>query len=516
VSPGGNDGTECTYDEPCRPIRRALEKAEPGDVLIISGGTYTGTVEVTKTVTLEGGYFHICLPDCTWFRLSCDPSFTILDGLHAGRVMSVSSGVAITINCLTIANGDAAGLGGEIFAGSDAGGGVYAYRPAQLFISNAVITNNTATASGAGGGLYVYGGSLTLSNTQVVSNFAQLGGGLYLYDADSLEIRGSEFSQNKAWGAWGGGAFIGRTGNGEIAASSFLTNSAGYGGGVFFSLYSDLTVTGNTFRGNSVGASGGGIYMNHSSPRIVSNTIVSNTASQGGGIAVLGEHPRISGNVISDNKAGQGGGLYLELSEDAVIEGNLISHNDATGSCGGGVYLKDSSGHLHNNFLVSNDAFSSGAAVCADGGETRMIHNTLVWNGSSGWTSGDGAYLFNGATAALTNTILVGHHSAIYASGGTTATLQATLWGSGTWANDADWEGAGTILTRTVNLWADPSFLDPAVGDFHLAAGSAAIGQGVDTGVVTDFDGEPRIGAPDLGADEYVAYTYLPLAVRKH
>jgi hypothetical protein len=30
----------------------------------------------------------------------------------------------------------------------------------------------------------------------------------------------------------------------------------------------------------------------------------------------------------------------------------------------------------------------------------------------------------------------------------------------------------GTIVTGSVNLWADPAFLDPAAGDYHLAAGS--------------------------------------------
>ncbi len=49
--------------------------------------------------------------------------------------------------------------------------------------------------------------------------------------------------------------------------------------------------------------------------------------------------------------------------------------------------------------------------------------------------------------------------------------------------------------------------------DDHLEPSSPAIGRGVEAGVATDFDGESRLGAPDLGADEYVAYLNLPLVL---
>ncbi len=529
VFPGGNDAGECTYDAPCRTVQYALAQANPGDTLIIAGGTYTGTVEVTKTIAFEGSYIHLCLPNCVWFRLSCDPSSTVLDGLGAGRAVSIHSGVAITINCLTIANGNAAGLGGGD-SDKDAGGGVYAYYPRVVVLSNVVISNNIATNFGYGGGIYVVGGPLVMSHTEVVSNQAYYGGGgLYLDLSASgrAVIEGSTFAHNtvSGGGSIGGGACI-KGGSfaevdvGEIVASSFLTNSADHGGGLYLApgAGGTFTVTDTLFQGNHANWSGGGLWVVRGHPRIISNTITSNTADRdGGGMKVDNSTGAIiSSNVIEENQARRGGGIYLPQNTDAVIEGNWIAHNDATVACGGGVSLFHSSSYLRNNFLASNSALSSGAAVCADGGETQMAHNTLVWNGSGGWTSGDGVYLFDGATVALTNTIIVGHHSAIYASIGTTATLQATLWGTDTWANDSDWGGAGTILTGTINLWADPGFLDPAQGDFHLDQGSAAIGRGVDAGVTADFDGDHRVGAPDLGADEYVTYTYLPLTVRNY
>ena len=46
----------------------------------------------------------------------------------------------------------------------------------------------------------------------------------------------------------------------------------------------------------------------------------------------------------------------------------------------------------------------------------------------------------------------------------------------------------------------DPAF---ASDGCHLTTGSAATEEGVDTGATTDTGGEPRLGNPDLGADEY-------------
>lgn len=54
------------------------------------------------------------------------------------------------------------------------------------------------------------------------------------------------------------------------------------------------------------------------------------------------------------------------------------------------------------------------------------------------------------------------------------------------------------------NIDADPKFVDIENGDLHLQRGSPCVDSGTDTGVLTDFDGNPRpIGRYDMGSFEY-------------
>jgi hypothetical protein len=109
----------------------------------------------------------------------------------------------------------------------------------------------------------------------------------------------------------------------------------------------------------------------------------------------------------------------------------------------------------------------------------------------------------------------------ISVAAGNTATLEATLWGAGVWANGLDWGGAGAVSPGAIGLWAPPGFVDPAAGDYHITLGSAALNGGIDAGVVDDMDGDLRpdwcffdIGADELLTGNPCARLYLPLVVR--
>jgi len=83
-------------------------------------------------------------------------------------------------------------------------------------------------------------------------------------------------------------------------------------------------------------------------------------------------------------------------------------------------------------------------------------------------------------------------------------------WSGGTMSNVQVFNNLSTGLlslgtpggvTFTNNLVGDPRFVDAVGGDFHLAAGSPALGAGASLAQVTDnFDGTARTSPPTIGA----------------
>jgi hypothetical protein len=161
---------------------------------------------------------------------------------------------------------------------------------------------------------------------------------------------------------------------------------------------------------------------------------------------------------------------------------------------------------LASNVVADNQVTTNGSGLYVESSSPRLWHTTIARN-----TGGDGSGLYvtddmvNYSSVSLTNTILVSQAVGIVATAGNTATLEATLWGDGGWANIADIGGAGTVLTGTSNFRSDPLFAAPSAGDYHLKEGSEAIDNGVDTDTGPDVDLDLRpIGVGfDIGADEF-------------
>ncbi|MCB0163799.1 MAG: right-handed parallel beta-helix repeat-containing protein [Anaerolineae bacterium] len=257
---GDNNCTETNF--PCRSIQWALSQAAPDDLIKIEQGIYnvSGTDIVTavynsltvtqiafidKAVTLQGGY-----TDTNWDE---DPpnhisQTTTLDPGSAGRAIfvTVNPTGTVTIDRLTIANGDAAGLGGgpgDADAGgalyndgadltltalrlqdSDAayGGGLYS-SDGDLLLQNNFIHGNQATNDG--GAVYVADGSATVENDTLYNNSAQNGGAVYI-DQGALLVNSSIVATNTTAGG-GSGALD----NNAASATSDYNLYAGNSGG---------------------------------------------------------------------------------------------------------------------------------------------------------------------------------------------------------------------------------------------------------------------------------------------
>ena len=447
---------------------------------------------------------------------------------------------------------------------ADNGGGLYVLTSTAT-ISGCRVYGNAADTGG--GILLDESNGTTLAGNNVYSNTAIYnGGGVYLWYSDGGTLAGNHVHSNTS-GQMGGGVAIGYSPGAMLEENDVFSNEADTGGGVNVFYSDNTTLTGNSLYDNEAGEDGGGVYfLSSANATLADSDIYNNRATSGAGASLAGSDGAVlTGNRVHDNLGGEGssgialyscadatlsgneiylnwhgerggvwiqqstnvtltrnaiysntsyddgGGLYLEDSGNVLLSANTFHHNAA--HYGGGMYLRDNPNPLVlvNNIVADNQA-PSGSGIYVKGCAPDLLHTTLARNIGG---DGIGVYVTSGGVA-MTNTILVSHTTGVYVSSDSTATLEATLWGSGPWANITDWEGDGTILTGTVNLWGDPAFVDPDNGDYHIGSGSAAIDAGVDAGVTTDIDHDPRpIGSvPDIGADEYARHVYLPLVLR--
>ena len=477
VIPGG-DG-DCSQAAPCD-LQTALSGATDGSTVYLAEGTYTGSggavVTVTQSITLYGGWDG---SSTTPPVRDSDLHVTTIDGETARRGAYIVGPVTVTLEGLTIARGRAVsttarGWDGAGLYGSDA---ALTLRD-TAFYSNVVDVHEVDDSDAYGGGAAIQGGSLLVEASVFRWNSAQAksssyGGGLSIENARAT-VKACLFQENDTW----------------------------HGSGLHFSgehtTRTPLILSDSIFVDNGRGRSGG-----------------RGPGGYAGALKVQYAQARIEGNVFRRSRASNDYGAVQIRSSDLYFARNLITGTQ----CGrtSGLYLSSVSPFTAtNNIIAANlSAYTSAQypAVRVRGGSGRFIHNTVAQNDSA-----YGVRLESGATVTLTNTVLVSHTVGITVATGSTAALEGTLWGSGAWANDVDWEGDGDISTGTVDVWGNPVFVNPEGSDYHIGRGSAARDAGVNAGVIEDIDGDerPEGAGYDIGADEYTPRwdVFLPLVAR--
>jgi uncharacterized repeat protein (TIGR01451 family) len=492
---------------------------------------------------------------------------TIRDNHVVGNTALIGGGMYFQNSDGTSLIGDL--ISGNSTPQSGSGGGLYLYNSACVTLTDNMISDNEAGpwnngfGTGGGGVLDTCPGT-TLNDNIISDNRASWAGGLEFRDSPTATLIANTISDNVANHAGSGrkhygGAHFDHSDDATLISNTISGNHAASDcGGVCFDSSHNAVLTGNVIISNTRGpwwdgCGAGACLRKCKNVQLADNVIVSNTGTDmdrpgtilGGGLYIGNSSVTLVANTISSNGATRGGGLYVASNSSVTLTSNAITGNAVYSSCGawcydpvgcgGGLHLNDSIATLNNTFIADNQAETVGAglylersaitltnSIVADnqitltgqitgtgsglyivGSSARLLHPTIARN-----SGGDGSGLHitgTASTVAMTNTILVSHTVGITVAAGNTATLEATLWGTDTWANLADWGGAGTVITGTINLWDDPDFVDLDRGDYHIGPNSAAIDAGEPAGVTLDIDGEPRSAgtAPDLGADEY-------------
>jgi CSLREA domain-containing protein len=257
---------------------------------------------------------------------------------------------------------------------------------------------------------------------------------------------------------------------------------------------------------NHTEGSGGGITNHDGTLTLVDCTVADNSSSgAGGGIKnghESGGTATLTNTIVSGNSNGyQGGGIHTGCDAELTLNACTIVGN-ASGR-GGGLSIYGNA-TLNNSFVTDNEIGmgGSGCGLYVSDANPQLHHNTIARNYGGG---GQGLYVEDGGAPQLYNTILASHTVGIHVTDGSTITLEATLWGTGAWANTTNWDGLGSMSTGTVNIYSNPAFVNPTARNYHLSGASAAIGAGIDVGIATDMDGEARDVNPDIGADEVVS-----------
>jgi uncharacterized repeat protein (TIGR01451 family) len=499
------------------PVQDAVDAARPGAVVKVAGtcagatarsapdgypfaASVSQTVLITKDLTLRGGY---ALDD--WAKPDPAAHPATLDALGQGRALLIAgAGISVAVEGLRLTGGAASGPGG---------GGAFILGARMTLRDNTFIGN--AAGSGHGGGLYAQpGGQAGLSGNAFISNTAVLGGGgAMIVQGANARVNNNTFADNTIGQGNGEGLALYLSPQAGLNDNSFdsnrLTASAGAGGGLYIGRSDAVTVTRNTFAGNT--GPGGGLAVAESDGVMVSRNVFSrNAGSSGGGMCLYAsDHAAVSDNVFSRNSASaNGGGLFIGplanylpgQPANVILRNNILVSNTA-GINGGGLSLLNSS-HitLVNTIIAANTAAAAGSGGSIQNSSVWLAHTTLANNGGG---DASGLQLDGGSHVTLTNTILADHAVGIRITAGATVTVNAVLWHNTPSPVSAD---AGASWTVQNPHTGAPAFADPAGGNFHIGAGSAAIGRGIQAGVPTDIDGDQRKDPPDLGADEFARH----------
>jgi hypothetical protein len=345
-------------------LRDTIAAAAAGDTVDFDPGLAGATIQLTTDMlTID--------KDLTIIGLGAD-QLTVSAAVNTGLSIFNIHGADVSISGLTIANSKHGGIfndgtlalsdcivcnnfsptGGGIYNvgnmtidncvirsdSADLGGGIE-HEGFIMWITNSVVTNNTANIAGGIGN--TFGGvALIIDNSAIVGNVASAADGGGIYNQGTAKISDTSIADNLAANLGGG---ILNSDALDIYGCTISGNTANRGGGVFN--YGTATFTNSTIANNqAVNGPGGGIT--HLAPdgyMYLSNTTVAGNSSVkgGGGLSVEGGLPQLHNTLIALNSAPVGPDIVGPIDSQGF---NLVGD----GSYASGFVASDLVGTAHN------------------------------------------------------------------------------------------------------------------------------------------------------------------------
>ncbi len=306
-------------------INNGLSLTSPVLNIIITSSPHTESgINVNRDVVLSG-------PAGTVLQAAGAP------GSAPGRIMTVENGANVTLNSLTLQNGNVGGSNGGAILNNG-----------NLTIQDVSFLNNRASGSG---------GAIALTATGSLNDTA---GGIY-----DTNISGN----------CGGAIYVPLGGNASVNQTNFSRNEAVNGGAICAE--GAIAVIGGTISGNVASSNGGAAYINTATePSIDAATVSSNRATNGGAVFINdGGKFRTAGATYSTNQTSGGAGGAILARGDLTTWNVTISSNQ---SDNGGAGIDHQAGivNLYNSTIAFNTSLAGGPSGLSSA--TATLFNTIL------------------------------------------------------------------------------------------------------------------------------------------
>jgi len=460
--------------------------AGPGDTVAFAcSGSFnlTSTLAINQDLTIDGAGHSVTI-----------------SGGGTVQLLSVSSDITLSLNDLTLSDGNSSGNGGAI---DNAG---------LMNLSLDTFVNNTAGVSGGAinnTGFLAVGGSTFTNNTATT-----YGGAIYNADSGAVITIASTFNNNTAGGI--GGA-IENDGDLLLADSTLANNQALIkGGGVDNNTMNTAVLLNDTLSGNSTSVPGGGGGLYNNAPLTLINSIVAGSSP---GSADCGGAPVTDngGNLDSDGSCGLGPGHTYASPGLAPLADNggptqtmaLLPGSPAIGLglpdiCQGfPISGLDQRGEPRPTATCDSGAYQTMAASSPPVRSAPVLIPLLAWAAPAAITYGttldstqlDAVATINGAPVAGTIAYSPSAGTILHAGAGQQLAAAFTPL-----------DGAGITATGLVTITVNPApttltlTADQTAGDgsvtLSATVGTTAAGAGTPSGTVTFSSGSGPLGPP--------------------
>jgi hypothetical protein len=453
-----------------------------GDTIVLTAGVYTGagniavnTIGKNLTIRSASDIPDDCLIDC---------EFT-------NRALLVLSGETVTVRGITFANGmnPTGNVGGGIYvqngslqienclvsncntrnavANDFCGGAVAAVTPAQLTIVDSEFVLNSAGSSfsdvGSGAAIYAHGAATDVfvdgcvfSSNETASgiiNSQPSGGAIAMWEGASLQMSNSSFEGNESVEGAGGDIIISSGGLHSYTGCSFEGGSAYRGGAIYSQFTPSMQIMSCEFADCQASQQGGAIELSQCGQLDVSETTFENcTSAYAGGVVLYRSGMSMDRCTVRNNTGTIAVAAIWVLDDtnanEVMVTNTLIANN--TSPWFGAIAFEDANhaDHLIANCTIANNTNSNlatGAAGLQVHNSTLSVVNSILFFNNIQGDQSYGAQLESQGGANL---------SISYCS---IQNLPSELIG----------------MNGTIN--ADPLFLDPTGGDYHLSSNSPCI-----------------------------------------